>query len=309
VASWQSKIVKISFRLQKLRRRDGWGGDLAAQRKRVEAMSTRLGPTKEVTLDTADAGGRPAEWITPTAVHSDGVILYLHGGAYIMGSIISHRSLAAAIAVESGAQLLNLDYRLAPEHPFPAAVEDARAAYLWLLGQGYRSQQVVVAGDSAGAGLALAMLLALRDEGQPLPAAAVCLSPWTDLAFSGDSWTTMADRDLVFGLDDARRSAAWYLDGADPRTPLASPLYADLTGLPPLLVQVGSEEILLDDAVGLVESARNAGVDICLERWDSMFHVWQIATPFMPESRQAIENIGRFVNQAIDRSPKTAIEN
>ena len=297
MSSWQSKVVKMGFRLQRFRHSGGWGADLAAERERVEAMSKRLGPPKSVTFTAANAGGRPAEWITPVKGHSDGIILYLHGGAYIMGSIVSHRSLVAAIALNAGAKGLNLDYRLAPENPFPAAIEDTQSAYRWLLEQGVAPQQVVVAGDSAGGGLTLALLLALRDAGQPMPAAAVCLSPWTDLARSGASWIDNAGSDIVFDPDDARRSAAQYLAGADPRTPLASPLYADLTGLPPLLIQVSNDELLLDDALGLAESARTVGVDVTLERWDDMIHVWQIATPFMPESRQAIAHIGRFVNR------------
>jgi phosphinothricin tripeptide acetyl hydrolase len=296
MSSWQSKVVKMGLRLQQLRHSGGWGADLAAERKRVEAMSKRLGPPKGVTFTAVNAGDRPAEWITPVEGHSDGVILYLHGGAYIMGSIVSHRSLAATIALNAGARGLNLDYRLAPENPFPAAVEDAQSAFRWLLEQGISPQQVVVAGDSAGGGLALAMLLALRDAGQHMPAAAVCLSPWTDLARSGASWIDNAETDIVFDANDARLSAAQYLAGADPRTPQASPLYADLTGLPPLLIQVSNDELLLDDALVLAESARAAGVDVTLERWDDMIHVWQIATPFMPESRRAIANIGRFIN-------------
>lgn len=296
MASWQSKMAKLMFRWRRLRGQGTLGVDVAAERKRFEAPLKRLKPAEGVSFTAVEAGGRPALWIEPPDIRREGAILYFHGGVYLIGSIQGHLPLTSAIAAAAGMQVLPLDYRLAPEHPFPAAVEDARAAYEWLLEQGLESQQVIVAGDSAGGGLALALLLALREAGRPLPAAAVCLSPWTDLTGSGASRTSMAKRDYVLEPADLQRSAALYLDGADARSPLASPLFGDLRGLPPMLIQVGSDEILLDDATGLAESARAAGVDVSLEVWDDMFHVWQMVASFVPEGQQAIKSIGRFID-------------
>jgi acetyl esterase/lipase len=224
-------------------------------------------------------------------------MLYLHGGGYVVGSIATHRGLAGRLSQAAAARVLLVDYRLAPEHPFPAAVDDAASAYRWLLAQGIESARLVIAGDSAGGGLTIATLVALRDAGVPLPAAAVCLSPWVDLEGSGDSVTTKAAADPLVQKDMLLQLGAWYLAGADPRTPLAAPLYADLRRLPPLLIQVGTAEILLDDATRLAEKATAAGVKVTLESWEDMIHVWQLFAPMLPEGQQAIERIGVFVQQ------------
>jgi acetyl esterase/lipase len=297
VTSWQSKIVKLSFRLQRFRGRSDLGVDVPAERARYEQQLAGLKPAAGVTITETSAGDRPALWVDPPEVGREGAILYLHGGAYVLGSPHGCRSLASAIAAETGMRVLLLGYRLAPEHPFPAAVDDARAAYRWLLAQGLAPQQVVVAGDSAGGGLTMALLLALRDEGQPLPAAAICLSPWVDLLADGGSRVGKAKSDYVLTMADLHRSAALYLAGADARMPLASPLYGDFAGLPPLLIQVGSDEILLDDGTRLADKARAAGVDVSLEVWPGMFHVWQMVSIFVPEGRRAIEGIGCFVDR------------
>jgi monoterpene epsilon-lactone hydrolase len=187
----------------------------------------------------------------------------------------------------------------APEHRFPAALQDAQTAYAWLLDQGIAPEHVALAGDSAGGGLVLALMVSLRDAGQPLPAAAVCLSPWTDLAMSGRSWTTNARRELVVSPAILRQMGQVYLGDTDPRTPLASPLYADLAGLPPLLVQVGGDEGLLSDGEEVALRARAAGVDVELEVWPGMWHVWQLTSRFVPEGRKAIEQIGAFLQPRI----------
>jgi acetyl esterase/lipase len=174
-------------------------------------------------------------------------------------------------------------------------VEDAQAAYNWLLDQGVAPEQVALAGDSAGGGLVLALLVSLREAGQPLPVAGVCLSPWTDLSLSGRSWTTNARRELLLSAEKLRQMGRLYLDGADPLTPLASPLYADLAGLPPLLIQVGGDEALLSDAEGVALRAKAEGVKVELEVWPGMFHVWQLTSRLIPEARQAIEQIGAFL--------------
>jgi acetyl esterase/lipase len=298
MAGWQSKAIKLFFRIQRARGRADLGIDVAAERERNEGLLARLPPVEGVSFADADAGGRPALWVDPSEVRRQGAILYLHGGVYLMGSPRGYRSMASNIATESGMRVLLLDYRLAPEHPFPAAVEDVQAAYHWLLAQDLEPLQVVIAGDSAGGGLVMALLLALRDDGQPLPAAAICLSPWLDLMADSGSRIDMAKRDHVVTTADLRRSAALYLDGADPQQPLASPLYGDMTGLPPLLIQVGSDEVLLDDATRLAEKAQAAGVNVTLELWQGMFHVWQMNSAFVPEGRQALAKIGQYIEGA-----------
>jgi acetyl esterase/lipase len=225
------------------------------------------------------------------------VILYLHGGAYHAGSIKSHRFLAANIANAAKARALIIDYRLAPEAPFPAAVEDAQAAYLWLLANDVAPGNIVVAGDSAGGGLALAMLVALRDSGEPLPAAVVCLSPWVDLAGTGEYCARRVKADLIVDPTMGLKSAEMYLRDADPRAPLASPVYANLGGLPAMLVQVAADELLLSDSVRLAERARADGVKVTLEIWEGMQHVWQLVASFLPEGQQAVDRIGEFIRQ------------
>jgi epsilon-lactone hydrolase len=236
-----------------------------------------------------------AEWLEPPVARPGAALLYLHGGGYVIGSPRSHRHLAAALGGAAGAATLLPDYRLAPEHPFPAAVEDAVAAYRWLLARGVPPAGIVVAGDSAGGGLTVATLLALRDGGLPLPGAAVCISPWVDLTCSGASYATKAAGDPIVTQTGVGEMARAYLGAADPRTPLASPAFADLAGLPPLLVQVGSEEVLLDDAVTLAERAKAAGVGATLEIWPDMIHVWHWFFPMLDEGRKAIGVIGDFV--------------
>jgi monoterpene epsilon-lactone hydrolase len=241
------------------------------------------------------AGGVPGFWFTPKAARADRAILYLHGGGYVMGSVATHRSLIGRIASTSGVRCLALEYRLAPEHPFPAAIEDACAAYRGLLARGIAPSAIAIAGDSAGGGLALGCLVALRDAGDPLPAAAVCLSPLADLELSGDSAARDVDDPLVDRAGTLLMAAA-YLQGADPRDPRASPVHADFEGLPPLLIEVGTREILLDDALRVARSARDAGVDVTLERGEGLTHVWQLH-PHLPESRESIDRIARFLRK------------
>ena len=246
-----------------------------------------------------DAGPEvAAEWLEPPAARVGAALLYLHGGGYVIGSPRSHRHLAAALAGASGAATLLPDYRLAPEHPFPAAVEDAVAAYRWLLARGIPANGIVIGGDSAGGGLTVATLLALRDRGLPGPAGGVCISPWVDLTCSGASYTSRAASDPIVTQTGVAEMARAYVGTGDPRLPLASPLFADLTGLPPLLVHVGSDEVLLDDAVGLAERARAAGVAATLEIWPDMIHVWHWFHPMLDEGRKAVAGIGDFVRKA-----------
>ncbi len=244
---------------------------------------------EEITL-----AGRPAERLRAPGGDGSRAVLYLHGGAYCIGSIRTHRSLAARIALASGADVFLLDYRLAPEHPFPAAIEDAAAAYRAILAQGYAPAKLCVAGDSAGGGLTVATLLTLRDAGDPLPAAAVCLSPWLDLEGTGVSVKAHAARDPMLTEKGLHETARLYLAGANPRDGRASPIHADLAGLPPFLVHVGTAEIIMDDGTRFAERARAAGVDVTLEVWDDMIHVWH-SFPMLAEARAAVEKVGAFI--------------
>lgn len=266
-------------------------------RARFEGMAGTFPFPEDVQRTAVDVDGVPGEWIAAPGANAAIAVLYLHGGGYVIGSIATHRDLCARISRASGARVLALDYRLAPEAPFPAAIEDATKAYRWLLRTGARPEGTVIAGDSAGGGLTLATLVALRDAGDPLPAAAVCLSPWVDLEGTGDSMTSKADADPIVARDPLKQMAQAYLGDADPRSPLASPLYADLRGLPPLLIQVGTSETLLDDSIRVADRARQAGVQVTLEPWDDMIHAWQIFAPMLPEGQQAIDRIGAFIAQ------------
>jgi phosphinothricin tripeptide acetyl hydrolase len=264
-----------------------------AQYERAE----RVFPTPaDVAIDHVTAPARPAEWLQPPGARPEAAVLYLHGGGYVIGSPRSHRHLAAAIARAAGAAALLLDYRLAPEHPFPAALDDALAAYQWLLGRGLAPGRIVVAGDSAGGGLTVATLLAARDRRLPRPAAGVCISPWVDLTCSGATYATKAAVDPIVTREGVNMMADAYAGRGDRKAPLVSPLYADLRDLPPLLVQVGSDEVLLDDALGLAERARAAGVDVTLEEWPTMIHVWHWFLPMLAEAERAVGVIGSFVH-------------
>src|SRR5262245_4802877 len=264
-------------------------------RSRLEDFAATIPVPEGARCVEVVAGAVRAEWVAPSGPTDLATLLYLHGGSYVLGSIATHRALVARLAETCGATALLIDYRLAPEYPFPAALDDALDAYRWLLAQGAAPDRIVVAGDSAGGGLAAATLVALRDAGDPLPTAAVLLSPWVDLEGTGMSLVRNAGADPMIDRDGLLRAAAAYLGGADPRTPLAAPLHADLAGLPPMLIQVGGHEALLDDAVGFAARARAAGVDVRLEQWDEMIHVWQAFAPLLPEAGAALHQIGQFV--------------
>ena len=269
-----------------------------AERRAQYERAEKVFPTPpEVKVEHVSAPVAPAEWLRPPAAEAGRVVLYLHGGGYVIGSPRSHRHLAAAVAAAASASALLLDYRLAPEHPFPAAVDDATAAYRWLLDQAVAPERIAIAGDSAGGGLTVATLLALREAGVPLPAAGVCISPWVDLTCSAASYATRAEADPIVRRAGVEQMAQAYLGPTPARTPLASPLFADLRGLPPLLIHVGSDEVLLDDAVQLAERAKAAGVDTTLEVYDRMIHVWHWFLPMLDEAQGAVEAVGRFVRR------------
>jgi monoterpene epsilon-lactone hydrolase len=273
---------------------------IAEQRAMYDRAERVFTLPADTPVEAVTAGGRPAEWIVAAGARTDAAVLYLHGGGYVIGSPRSHRHLAAAVARAAGAACLLPDYRLAPEHPFPAAVDDAVGAYRWLVEtRGVAPRRIIVAGDSAGGGLTVATLLALPEAGLPLPAGGVCLSPWTDMTLSGKSYETRAAADPMVTRAAIADMARDYLGGADPRTPLASPLLADLRGLPPLLVQDGSDEVLLDDATGLADRARAAGVDVTLEVWEPMIHVWHWFLPWLDEARAAVDKIGAWAQARV----------
>lgn len=268
--------------------------DVTQMRANMEGMAALGGAEPGTALEPADAGGVPAEWSVAPGASRTRAILYLHGGGYVIGSIATHRGLVSRLSAASGAAGFAIDYRLAPEHPFPAAVDDAVAAYRWLLGQGTEPGRIAIAGDSAGGGLTIATLLALRDAGAPLPACAVTFSPWTDLALEGRSMDERDARDPMVHRPGLQQMAGWYLAGQDARQPLASPIHGDLRGLPPLLIQVGTEETLYDDAVRLAVRAVEAGVPTAFEPYPEMFHVFQIFG-MLPEAHAAVKAAGAFI--------------
>jgi epsilon-lactone hydrolase len=272
-------------------------GTLTLQERRALMGSAGAPPPAGTRVEPVDADGVPAEWVTSAGVTGERVVLFFHGGAYHLGSPAGLRNLRALLSATAAARVLSAGYRLAPEHPFPAAVEDALTAYRWLIAGGTDPRQVVISGNSSGGGLALAALVALRDAGDPLPGAAVALSPWTDLDLAGESLRTRAAADVMLTPDGAREAADWYLAGQDPRHPYASPLYADLRGLPPILIQAGDAEILRDDSARFAVAAQAAGVDVTLEIWDEMPHVWHAFAGLLPEADQAVERIGAWLRE------------
>jgi acetyl esterase/lipase len=267
------------------------------QRAGMETFTSLFPVADDVRSEPVDANGVPAEWISTPAAEDQRVILYLHGGGYVIGSIATHRDMVSRLGRAAAARALSVDYRLAPEHPFPAAVDDATDAYRWLLSTGVDPARLVIAGDSAGGGLTVATLVALRDAGDPLPAAAVCVSPWADLECRGESITSKADLDPILRQESILKWGKLYLGDADPRTPLASPIHADLAGLPPLLIMMGTAELLFDDATRLAERAQAGGVDVTLEPWEEMIHAWPIFAALLPEGQQALDRMGNFIRE------------
>jgi len=268
---------------------------IAARRSDFEKTSAMLPIAEGVTIKPVRIDGINAEWLKPDGVPEGSVILYIHGGGYCVGSINTHRSVASYIAKASRTNALLIDYRLAPEHPFPAAIEDATTVYTWLLSNGSSPENIVIAGDSAGGGIAVSTLLYLKKNGISMPAAAVCISPWVDLGMTGESQKTKADLDLILEKEVLDKMAKAYIVNETPGKPLISPIYADLSGLPPMLIQVGTSEILLDDAKRLTQSAEKAGVDVTLDVWDEMIHVFQYFAYMLPEGQEAIGKISVFV--------------
>ena len=265
--------------------------------RRAATESVTSAPPAGTAVDPVDAGGVPAEWVVAAGAGTGRVLLYLHGGAYQIGSPATLRHVVALLSEAAQARVLSVDYRLAPEHPFPAAVEGAMTAYRWLITAGTDPAAIAIAGDSAGGGLTLGTLVALRDAGDTMPAAAAVMSPWTDLAMTGESLRTRKAADVLLKPEGMPETASLYLAGADPRHPYASPLYADLHGLPPILIYVGDAEVVLDDSTRFAARAREAGVDVTLEVWNEMPHVWHAFAGLLPEADQAVAGIGAWLRE------------
>jgi len=246
-------------------------------------------------INISEVDGIPVEWIRHPDSPGEGVFMLLHGGGYTSGGCITHRNLASRISQVSGTQVLVPDYRLAPEDPFPAALQDVSAVYGALLREGMHPEELSVGGDSAGGGLSATLLLALRDAGGPLPSSAVLLSPWTDLTLSGESYESRNELDPVITREGLADAAIKYAGTNDPAHPLLSPMMADLAGLPPTLIHVGDHETMLDDSVVFARRAQESGVDVEIEVWPEMWHVWHQWAPDLPEAVEAIEKIGVFI--------------
>ncbi len=273
--------------------------DLAERRARLDGFGARYPIAADIAVASVMAGGVAAEWTTAPGADPGRAMLFLHGGGYVSGSIASHRHMVAEVGRRAGVRTLALDYRLAPEHPFPAALDDALAGYRFLLDQGFSAPNIVLGGESAGGGLAVATMVCLRDAGTPLPGCAWLSSPWTDLAMTGASMAAKAGIDPLISRAYLQELASAYLAGADPAGPLVSPLHADLRGLPPLLIQVGSAETLLDDAVRLAGVAGGADLRVTMQVWPNMIHAWTLFYRDVAAGRRALAEVGAFVRATL----------
>lgn len=304
MASQQAEALKAMLMMVRDATADTAGHQPSVEEMRAGAefgMSAMGVMPDGVEVSDTVAGGVPALWIVPEGAAADRVVMYLHGGGYIMLSARSHVRLAAGIAKATGCKVLSVDYRLAPEHPHPAPVTDSVAAYRWLLDQGYAPGRIAISGDSAGGGLTVATLLALRDAGLPQPAAAVPISPWIDLEGMGDSMSTKLDVDLMIQADGLDHFVDMFVAGGDKHDPLAAPLHGDLKGIAPLYIQVGGDEVLLDDSTRLAVKAAHAGGDVRLDVFPEMQHVFQAALGMMPEADDAVARIGAYLGERLSR--------
>ena len=289
----------VEAALARIRRvTSGWGRGTPVAQMRAD-WDALFAAGVDAAVEAVTVAARPGVWVTPPGAASGCALLYLHGGGFRIGSCVSHLELMAALGAATGCRVLGLDYRLSPEHAFPAAQEDALAAWQWLVAQGYTPQQLAVAGDSAGGGLVLSLLLALRDRGQPMPAAAVTMSAWTDLGAGGESYVSRCAADPLNQRAVLLGMARAALGGAAARDPRASPLHAELHALPPLLMQVGEDEVVLSDTTDFAAKARAAGVEVELEVWPGMFHVFQQFPDELASARQARASIAAFLRRRL----------
>jgi epsilon-lactone hydrolase len=273
--------------------------DYRQRRKDLDERGLAYGVTPDVKVEKVSANSVPAEWTSTPGAARDAAILYVHGGGYVIGSLDSHRHMVAELGRAANTVALALDYRLAPEQPFPAAVDDALAGYRFLLAQGFKPGRIAIAGDSAGGGLVVAAMVAIREAGLAQPGCGWCLSPWIDMEAIGESMDSKAAIDPMVQKAGILDMAGLYLGAADPRSPLAAPLYADLTGLAPLLIQVGAAETLLDDAIRLAQRAGAADVRVDLQIWPEMVHVWPLFWPELHAGKRALDNAGAWIRAAL----------
>jgi epsilon-lactone hydrolase len=292
--SLQARILKICLRMGRRIVNNRQVADVNPT-STLETVGRLFGTTGKTRSTSMTVGPIHGEWIEPTHASTDLRILYIHGGAYVAGSIGTHRSLAANVALAANAKVFLIDYRLAPRYPYPAALDDVVAGFKWLVQTECPPAKLALVGDSAGGGLVAGLLLRLRDEGEVLPAGAVCFSPWFDLTGEGESWIANARTDLILDRRGLLNAARQYLLDTDPRTSYASPVFGDLRGLPPLLLQVGSDELLLSDSIRFSNKGRDVGTQVTLEVWEGMQHVWHFAATFVPEGHRAVMRSGYFI--------------
>ncbi len=305
MASWQARLTNLLLRLvvkPSLKR------EAELRPERIEAVRRRgvwcarwlVKPIKGTTVRAVCEDGVRGEWVLAPGVREDRAVFFVHGGGFMIGSPAIYRHLVSRLSQSTGCAIFSLDYRLAPEHPYPTALEDVIRAWRWLTSGPLRASQIAAAGDSAGGNLVLAGLLRLSKSQQPLPAAVAALAPWTDLSVSGDSATANRRADPYIPAELLGPVAAAYLQGADPRAPEASPLFGDFSRFPPMLIHVGSTEVLLDDALRLERSAKQSGVDVTLKNWRGLPHVFQLFSPFVPEGRSSLQELGSFLRHHLD---------
>jgi len=289
---WRFALRKF-FRLQKQ--------TLAEHRAFAERGKQFIRVPKDVTIQVVNMDGIHAEWIIPKNILDDKVIVHLHGGGYVTGGIHSHKMMCILLAKTLGMKVLLPEYRLAPEHPFPAALEDCVKVYRWMLAHDHAASNIILSGDSAGGGLCIATGIQLRSEKAPLPFALICMSPWVDLSNRGRSHESNRSFEIVLTTETLKEWALHYTSEENLSDPLVSPVYADLHGLPPMLIQVSDNEILLDDSIMLAEKAKADGVDVTLNVWNDLWHAWQSLGDLIPESREAFEEIGSFIKKQSKR--------
>jgi monoterpene epsilon-lactone hydrolase len=310
--SLRSRLIRFMlthrhwFRFQLKRRTTiDWNTSIPQLRQEADKTSKFFGRLpKGIRVSPVTIDDLPAEWIVPSQAKKDKAILYFHGGGYVMGSVQAHRPIVTKFVKGSGVGALLFGYRLAPEYPFPAALEDSMTAYRWLLAQGVTPSHIVFVGDSAGGGLGLATLIALRDKGIALPAAVVALSPWTDLKCTGESLRTKAKVDPLTWAESWTVFSKYYVGDNDPGNPWISPLYGNLRGLPPMLIYVGEHEVLLDDSTRFAKKAKNTGVDITLRVGEGMVHCYPVLAPLFPEAKQAMDEICAFIKTHVGNQNK-----
>jgi acetyl esterase/lipase len=294
MSSWQNAVIKKILRRHKLKAVFRYRS-IKSKRRLQERRAAILNLIPGGEFTDVKIGNIKGQLIEAENMVPGRIILYLHGGTYCTGSVKSYRILARKLADVCNSELLIINYRLAPENPYPGAIEDSMMAYMWLLDNGYKAKDIFIMGDSAGGGLALATGLKIKELGLDMPSGFVCMSPWTDLTLSGESFKGRAKRDSILNPKVVKKCAKLYYGDHDPADFLISPLFGDFTGFPPVMIQVGTEEMLYDDSARLVHKLKNSKVTVRFEVWKKMFHVWQFFYLVLPESKEAVEEIGKFV--------------